>query len=72
MAKVLELNFLTAAEEPVKLTVEAPRDNVTAEQVESAMQQVINSGVFVVEDSPLAQIKSARIVERETQVLLTR
>ncbi|WP_153732459.1 DUF2922 domain-containing protein [Sporosarcina obsidiansis] len=72
MAKLLELNFLTATETPVKLTVDEPREDITAEQVESVMQQVIDSGVFVVEESPLAHIKSARIVERDVRALLTR
>ncbi|PIC63731.1 hypothetical protein CSV79_10355 [Sporosarcina sp. P13] len=72
MAKVLELTFLTADQEVLKLTVDEPSVDVTAAQVELVMQQVITSGVFVIEESPLATIKSARIVERDTQTLLTR
>mgnify|MGYP002513025070 CR=1 FL=1 len=72
MAKVLELTFLTAVETPVKLTVDEPREDITEEQVESVMQRVIESGVFVADDSQLASIKSARIVEREARTILIR
>lgn len=72
MAKVLELVFTTAADKSVKLTVDEPKENLTAAQVEAVMQQVITSGIFIVEDSPFEKIKSARIVERDVQPLLTR
>ncbi|MDV6377070.1 DUF2922 domain-containing protein [Sporosarcina sp. GW1-11] len=72
MAKVLELTFLTADQEMLKLTVDEPSVDLTAAQVELVMQQVIASGVFVIEESPLATIKSARIVERDTHTLLAR
>ncbi|ARD46898.1 hypothetical protein SporoP37_01090 [Sporosarcina sp. P37] len=72
MEKVLELTFLTADGKPVKLTVDEPREDLTTEQVESAMQQIIASNVFIVEESPLAAIKGARTLLRETQTLVTR
>lgn len=72
MAKVLELTFLTAANQPVKLTVDEPREDITEEQVESVMQQVILSDIFIIEESPLATIKSARIVARDTQMIVSR
>lgn len=72
MAKVLELVFLTADEEAVKLTVDDPKPDVTAPQVEAVMQQVIASGIFIFDESPLASIKSARIVERDTRTLISR
>lgn len=72
MAKVVELTFLTAVNEPVKLTIEQPRADLTAAEVESVMQQVIASGIFIIEESPLATIKSARVVERDSITLLNR
>lgn len=72
MAKVLELTFLTAANKPVKLTVDEPREDITQEQVESVMQQVILSNIFLIEESPLATIKGARIVARNTQSIISR
>lgn len=72
MKKVLELTFLTAANKAVKLTVDDPHEDTTEAQVEAVMQQVIASNIFIVEESPLAAIKSARIVARDTQTLVSR
>lgn len=72
MAKVLELVFLTGDKDTVKLTVDDPKPDATAQQVEAVMQQVIASGVFTFDGSPLASIKSARIVERDARTLISR
>lgn len=72
MAKVLELTFLTAANKPVKLTVDEPHEDITEAQVEAVMLQVIASNIFVIEESPLATIKGARIVARDTQMIVSR
>lgn len=72
MAKVLELTFLTAENKPVKLTVDEPRNGITEEQVESVMQQVILSNIFIIEELPLATIKGARIVSRNTENIVSR
>ena len=52
MAKVLELTFLTAANKPVKLTVDEPHEDLTEGQVETVMQRVIASNIFLIEESP--------------------
>ncbi|WP_318617286.1 DUF2922 domain-containing protein [Sporosarcina sp. YIM B06819] len=70
MAKVLQLNFSTAAGKKVMLTVDEPRADLTASAVENAMQEIIASGVFVVEGSPLETSKGARIVERNVNELV--
>ena len=72
MAKVLELTFLTAANKPVKLTVDEPHEDITEAQVEAVMLQVIASNIFLIEESPLAAIKSARVVARDTQMIVSR
>ncbi|WP_318617297.1 DUF2922 domain-containing protein [Sporosarcina sp. YIM B06819] len=69
MAKVLQLNFSTAAGKKVMLTVDEPRVDLTASAVETAMQEIIASGVFIVEGSPLETSKGARIVERNVTEL---
>ncbi|PIC69385.1 hypothetical protein CSV75_03650 [Sporosarcina sp. P18a] len=72
MAKVLELTFLTAANKPVTLTVDEPDEDITQGQVEAVMQQVIQSNIFLIEESPLATIKGARIVARDTRNIVSR
>ncbi|WP_203245832.1 DUF2922 domain-containing protein [Sporosarcina beigongshangi] len=69
MAKTLQLNFSTAAGKNVMLTVDEPRAGLTAAAVEAAMQEIIASGVFEVDGSPLETSKSARIVERHVTEL---
>ena len=64
MSKTLQLNFNTAGDKKVMLTVDEPRTDLTAEQVGAAMQVIIDSGVFKVDDFPLASAVNARIVER--------
>ncbi|MFJ7934446.1 DUF2922 domain-containing protein [Sporosarcina sp. NPDC096371] len=42
-----------------------PRANLTAQRVDAAMLEIIASGVFKVDDAPLAAILGTRIVERD-------
>lgn len=70
MAKTLQLNFTTAAGKQTSLTVDEPKDGLTPSEVEAAMQQIIASGVFVVDGSPLETAKGARIVERNVTELV--
>lgn len=70
MAKTLQLNFTTAAGKNVMLTVDEPRAGLTASAVETAMQEIIASGVFEVDGTPLETSKNARIVERNVTELV--
>ena len=70
MAKTLQLNFITAAGKNVMLTVDEPRAGLTAEAVETAMQEIIASGVFEVDGTLLETSKNARIVERNVTELV--
>ena len=64
MTKTLQLVFNTENGKSVTLSVDEPREDLTAPEVEAAMQEIIASGVFEVDDYPLETIKSARIIER--------
>lgn len=70
MSKTLQLNFSTAGDKKVMLTVDEPRTDLTDEQVSAAMQEIIDSGVFKVDGYPLASIVNARIVERTVTDLI--
>ena len=70
MAKTLQLNFITAAGKNVMLTVDEPRAGLTAAAVETAMQEIIASGVFEVDGTLLETSKNARIVERNVTELV--
>jgi len=64
MSKTLQLNFVTASGKKMMLTVDEPREDITTEEVEAAMAEIISSGAFVIEDLPLESATSARVVER--------
>jgi 5,10-methylenetetrahydrofolate reductase len=64
MAKTLELIFETAAGKAVTLSVEEPREDVTAQELSAGMQAIITQNVFEVEGSAFALAKGARIIER--------
>ncbi|MDN7240544.1 DUF2922 domain-containing protein [Planococcus sp. N028] len=64
MAKTLELAFETAAGKSVTLSVEEPREGITAAQLLAGMQTIIAQNIFEVQGSSFALAKGARIVER--------
>ncbi|TWT26082.1 DUF2922 domain-containing protein [Planomicrobium sp. CPCC 101110] len=64
MAKTLELIFETAAGKAVTLSVEEPREGVTASELSAGMQTILTQNIFEVEGSQFALAKGARIIER--------
>ena len=70
MSKTLQLNFGTAGGKKMMLTVDEPRADLTAQEVDAAMQEIINAGVFGVDDFPIDSTISARIVERTVTDLI--
>ena len=70
MAKTLQMNFGTAGDKKMMLTVDEPRENLTAEDVQDAMQEIITTGVFEIDEFPLNSAISARIIERTVTDLI--
>ncbi|WP_033541560.1 DUF2922 domain-containing protein [Planococcus sp. CAU13] len=64
MAKTLELIFETSAGKDVVLSVEEPREDLTALELAAGMQTIITQDIFTVEGAPFALAKGARVVER--------
>ena len=64
MAKTLDLIFETGAGKDVVLSVEEPREDLTALELTTGMQTIITQNIFEVEGSPFAIAKGARVVER--------
>ena len=64
MAKTLELIFETAANKAVTLTGDEPRGDLTAQDIATGMQTIVEQNIFEVGGSPLAFVKGARVVER--------
>lgn len=70
MTKTLELGFLTSGGKKVSLTVDEPKEGLTAAEVRESMDAVISTGVFGAEGHPLAEVESARIIAREVTDLI--
>ncbi|MGQ9498147.1 MAG: DUF2922 domain-containing protein [Desulfotomaculales bacterium] len=66
----LEMRFLSAAGRTVTLSVPDPRENLTAAEVEMAMNTVISKNIFTSAGGDLTGIAGARIVERVTTDLI--
>lgn len=64
MAKTLELIFETTAGKDVVLSVEEPREDLTALELAAGMQTIITQNIFEVQGAQFAAAKGARIVER--------
>lgn len=64
MAKTLELIFETAANKAVTLSVDEPRADLTAQELFTGMQAIVDQNIFEIGGSPLALAKGARVVER--------
>lgn len=69
MEKVLQLVFKKADGKQKVLNVTDPRDNVTAEEARTAMQSVVESGVFGTGGDALAEVVEARVRTTEVNVL---
>lgn len=63
--KTLELKFKTANGKSKNLSLRNPRENLTAAEIQPAMDAIVGLGAFEVKGvNPYAAIDSARYVER--------
>lgn len=70
MSKTLQLTFLTTADKKVTLSVEEPKINLSQEEVTVAMDEIIQSQIFAVDDHPFVSAYSAKVIERSVTDLL--
>lgn len=70
MAKTLQMTFATAAGKTMVLTVDEPREDLSEQAVQNAMESIIATQVFEINGYPLAEIKGATIVERTATPLI--
>lgn len=63
--KVLELHFETAAGKTAKINIEGPKEPVSVEDVKTAMQDIIQAGIFIDKDGKgYTAMKAAKLVDR--------
>lgn len=71
MALTLQLVFTKSDGKDFVLTVDEPRPGVTPTEVKTAMEQIIASGVFKKDGDVLTAVKSARIIDRSVNDLIS-
>lgn len=71
ISKTLELVFATAGGCRLRLSVPDPRPDLTAAEVNAAMNTIAAKNIFTSRTGGIAGILSARIVTRETTDLIS-
>ncbi len=69
MALTLEMKFNAENGKTLTISVNEPKENLTALEVAEAMQTIIDQNVFHNEGFPIVAIHQARIVERNVSEL---
>jgi hypothetical protein len=70
MAKTLVMTFLNEAEEEVNLRVNYPKENITAQEVDSLMSLIIQKNIFPTTGGDLVEKVGAQIVETTTTTIV--
>ena len=69
MAKTLELVFKNQSNRKSVISLDEPRDNLTADEVRAVMQDILAKNIFNTSGGDLIQIEGARIISREVTEL---
>lgn len=67
--KVLQMNFATADGGSLRISVNNTRDNVTVEEIKTAMDTVVSSNIFLTSSGEVVQKTRARYVTQEIENL---
>ena len=64
MAKTLELTFVTNMGKQARISVDNPKDSLDDQTVKNAMEEILAANIFLSQNGVLAEIKGARVIER--------
>lgn len=64
--KKLVMTFKTTDDKKVSLTVDNPREDLTEEEVKTAMELIKEKNIFAPGGADLASLVSAKVVETDT------
>ena len=70
MAKTLEMVFRDTMGKEVIISLPDPKDSITLAQVQAVMQDIVTRNIFVTKNGDFVQLGDARIVSRDTTVLM--
>ncbi|KAB2328009.1 DUF2922 domain-containing protein [Cytobacillus depressus] len=66
MAKTLELHF-DGERGLVKVAIRNPKDPLSPAEIKAAMEKMVQANIFTSANGDLVGVKSARLVDRNTQ-----
>lgn len=66
MEKVLAMNFKTGLGRSMRVTLEDPRDDITADEIKETMNLIISKDIFNVEGG-VKEIASANIITTQSE-----
>lgn len=58
----LEMDFLDEANKTVRVTLDDPKEDITPEEIETAMESIINLGTLSSKEGDIVGVGKARIV----------
>ena len=64
--KKLVITFKTTDDKKVSLTVDNPREDLSEEEVKTAMELIIEKNIFAPGGADLASLVSAKVVQTDT------
>lgn len=64
MAKSLELTFMTNMGKQARISIDNPKEPVDETTVKQAMEEMLAANIFQNQNGALAEIKGARVIER--------
>ena len=64
--KKLVMTFRTTDDKKVSLTVDNPREDLSEEEVKTAMELIIEKNIFAPGGADLASLVSAKVVQTDT------
>lgn len=70
MAKKLVMSFLTAQGATSSMTIDEPKEDLTALEVSAVMESIITQNVFNTSKGDLTEIKSAEIITTTEEILI--
>ena len=70
MDKRLEMTFITDGGGRLKVSLRDPRQDITAEEVQTAMSTIIAKNIFSSKTGDASAVLSARVVTRDTEDLI--
>lgn len=67
--KTLRLTFVTAAGNGVSISLPDPQENLTKEQIEAVMDEIIAKDIFVTPTGALVGKKDVKLIDSQTEDL---